>query len=63
MKAYRYLFVVLVLSTVAVNSGFAAQGQAPKSGGGSVSGTVGGQGPRGDKGSSSINGTGMGAQH
>jgi len=30
MKAYGYLFVVLVLSTVAANDGFAAQAQASR---------------------------------
>jgi hypothetical protein len=56
MKAYGYLFVVLVLSTAAVNSGFAAQGQAAKGrGGASASGNAAGQGPAG--GVSSVSGT------
>ncbi len=42
----------------------ATHGQAPKSGGRpSASGKAGDRGPGGGKGSSSINGTGMGARH
>jgi hypothetical protein len=87
MKAYGYVFVVLVLSTVAANAGQTSQGQAPKNRAPSVSSktTQGGQttqgqapkngglpgasskaegqGPGGGKGSSSINGTGMGTRH
>ena len=88
MKAYGYVLVVLVLSTVTATAGQAAPGQAPKKGGltsasgrathggaatpgqapknggpASASGKAGGQQPGGGKGSSSINGTGMGAQH
>ena len=88
MKAYGYVFVVLVLSTVAANAGQTSQGQAPKNrvpstsskttqGGGQTtqgqapkngglpgaSSKAEGQRPGGGKGSSSINGTGMGTQH
>ena len=86
MKAYAYLLVVLVLSTVAnagqtqqgqaaknrapstssktTQGGQTTQGQAPKNGGlPGASSKAEGQGPGGGKGSSSINGTGMGTQH
>jgi hypothetical protein len=45
MKAYGYVFVVLVLSTVAANAGQTSQGQAPKNRAPSVSSktTQGGQ--------------------
>ena len=86
MKAYAYLLVVLVLSTVAnagqtpqgqaaknrapstssktTQGGQTTQGQAPKNGGlPGASSKAEKQGPGGGKGSSSVNGTGMGTQH
>ena len=64
MKVFGYLFVVLVLSTVAANARQAPQGQAPKNGGLlGASSKAEGQGPGSGRGSSSINGTGMGTQH
>ncbi len=78
MKIYGYVFVVLVLSTVATTAPHAAAGPAPKNGGRatasgragqtggglpSPSGKAGGQQPGGGKGTSSINGTGMGPRH
>ena len=87
MKMYGYVCAVLVLGTVAANTGFAAQGPAHKPGGAgggrvatkagpaaqgpalknkgpiAASGQAGRQAPGGGKGSSSINGTGIGAKH
>ncbi len=71
MKILAYVFAGLVLIAVAANGGHAAQGQAPKKGGQPSAVGKAGQGqapknggqPGGGKGSSSVNGTGMGARH
>jgi hypothetical protein len=64
MKAVKSLTVALALNLGVANSGSAASGPLPRNGGRSTaSGKAGGQQPGGGKGTSSVNGTGMGPRH